>query len=40
MDKIKVYREALEFAQDVGLTYEEAVEYAHEVVKREREEGK
>jgi hypothetical protein len=39
MDKIKVYREALEFGLEVGLTREQAIEYAHEVVKREREEA-
>jgi hypothetical protein len=37
MDTIKIYREAKEFGLDQGLTVEQAVEYAHEVVKRERE---
>jgi len=36
---IETYREAREFALEQGFTFEQAVEYAHEVVKREREEG-
>jgi hypothetical protein len=36
---IEIYREAREFAIEKGFTFEEAVEYAHEIVKREREEA-
>jgi hypothetical protein len=37
---IEIYREAREFAIEQGFTFQEAVEYAHEIVKREREEAK
>lgn len=37
---IETYREAREFAIEQGFTFEQAVEYAHEVIKREREEAK
>ena len=38
-DKVKVYREAREFALEQGFTIEEAIQYAHEMKKREIEEG-
>jgi hypothetical protein len=36
---IEIYREAREFAIEQGFTFQEAVEYAYEVTKREREEA-
>ena len=37
MDTIKTYREAKEFGLDQGLTLEKAVEYAFEVLEKEKE---
>jgi hypothetical protein len=39
MNTLEIYREARSFALEQGFTFAEAVEYAHEITKREREEA-